>query len=94
MPASWTPHYNCVGGWKDLHVMYFKFVNRKPSQCCLRISTIIKKDNDELILKKIVYYGEEKKSELTTIKIEPIKTQLLDLSLLGVKKKIQNNIFH
>ena len=68
--------------WKDSHVMCFKFVNRKQSQCCLRISTIIKKDNDELILKKIVNYGGDKKSELTTIKIEPIKTQLLDLSLV------------
>ena len=73
--------------WKDSHVMCFEFVNRKLSQCCLRISTIIKKDNNELILKKIVCYGEEKKSELTTIKIEPIKTQLLDLSLLGIERK-------
>ena len=63
--------------WEVSYVLGFKFVNRGPSQCCLQISTSIKNGNNELMLKKIIYYGKEKESELTTIETEPTKPQWL-----------------
>ena len=70
--------------WEDSQVLGFKFVNRGPSQCCLKISTTITKHRKEL-LKKIVYYGEKKDSELTTVKVNSAEESLVHSFFQGHK---------